>query len=80
MSITIEIDPAIEAALKAKADAAGVTLEKYAGLILVKEATPEQDSLHPKVQRLLEKLKPYRGKIGPIPDQALRPDLLYGDQ
>ena len=80
MRFTIEIEPSVERALKKKADAAGVTLEKYAVQVLAQEAKPDPESLHPKVQRSLEMLKPFRGKIGPIPEGALRPELLYGEQ
>ena len=80
MSITVEIGSSVQALLKKRADAAGITLEAYASRILEHEANPYSERLHPRIQRANELLKPYRGTIGPIPEGSLDPNLLYGEK
>ncbi len=79
MSITINIEPFLEAVLKVRADAAGMTIEQFAYQLLEREAdSPSQQ--HPRIRASLRTIQTLRGKLGPVPPGALAPELLYGDQ
>ena len=80
MSITIEIEPPIEAALRMKASEAGLTFEAYISQLLVSKADLGINGFHPKVAQSLERLEKFGGKLGPIPDGALDPELLYDNR
>ena len=78
MSITIDIDPALEAALRARADAEGLTVEQLAHRLLEREADPLARH-HPRLRASLRTIESLRGKLGPVPQGALDAELLYGD-
>lgn len=79
MSITINIEPLLEAALKQRADAAGMTIEQFAHQLLAREADSPSKH-HPRLQASLRTIETLRGKIGPVPPNALSAELLYGEQ
>ena len=78
MSITIEIEPILEAALKQRAEAAGLTLAQFA-LQLLEGGADTTTKHHPRVAASLQIIETLRGKLGPVPANALAPEFLYGD-
>jgi len=79
VSITININPGTEAALKQKADGAGISIEEYARQML--ERLVDAPSLRQqKFQEFLRLIETQRGKVGPTPENALDPELMYPDR
>ena len=79
MSLTINIEPSLEAALKQQADAAGLTLEQFAHQLL-EQGADTSSKHHPRVATSLRTIERLRGKLGPVPENALSPEFLYGEQ
>ena len=79
MSITIDIEPSLEAALKQRAVEAGLTLEQFARQLL-ERGTDSSRKHHPRVEASLRTIETLRGKLGPVPEDAVSPESLYGER
>jgi len=79
VEITINLSPADEAALRLKAEQAGISVEEYA-LQVIERGVVTPSLRQQKFQEFRRKLETLRGTIGPVPENALDPDLLYPDR
>ena len=78
MSITVDLEPLLEAALKQRAGAVGLTVEDYVRRLAERDVF--RDSLDPRVEESVRISEPLRGKIGVLPEGALALEALYGDR
>jgi len=83
MTITIEIEPEIQAELAAQAAARGMDMAAYAATLL-KEATHVPSAGRKRlnleqVAKLLDEMAQFSYKIPSLPDEALSRESLYQD-
>jgi len=78
MSISVDVEPYLEAALKQRADAAGLSLAGYIHRLAALDVL--SDTLDPRVQASFRLAESLRGKIGVLPDDAPKLEDLYGDR
>jgi predicted nucleic acid-binding protein len=76
VSVTIELEPAVETALRKRAEYAGVSLEKYLRAVLERDL--ESSALDSRVQASVRLAEALRGKVGEVPSGILDGELLYG--
>jgi len=78
MNITLDVEPDLEAALKQRADASGLSLPDY--IHRLAELDVHCDPLDPRVQASLWRAESLRGKIGVLPGDSLSHEGLYADR
>ena len=76
MSITVEIEPSLEAALKLRAEEAGITLEAY--LLHLAKRDVSLAPLDPRVEASVRISAPLRGKLDTLKDGHMNLDDVYG--
>ena len=79
MSITIDINPSLEAVLKERAKMAGISIEDYLLRLAEMDAAPTLP-IDPVFDESMRRLEAFRGKLGSVPEGAFDPEALYGDR
>jgi len=79
MSITIDINPSLEAVLKERAKMAGISIEDYLLRLAEMDASTTLP-LDPVFDDSMRRLEAFRGKLGLIPEGTLDPEALYWDR
>lgn len=83
MTITVEINPELEAELSRQAEVRGVDVASYAARLIEGAVqpitTPRKVSTPEEFERTLEDLAKYSDKIPALPDEAFTRESIYRD-